>query len=47
VFVESGFAVESLIEVQPPAGATTAYGGRPLEWARRWPAEMNCKARKL
>jgi SAM-dependent methyltransferase len=47
VFVESGFAVEGLIEVQPPAGATTSYEGRPLEWARRWPAEMIWKARKL
>jgi SAM-dependent methyltransferase len=46
VFLDSGFAVEGLIEVQPPPGATTSYEGRPLEWARRWPAEMIWKARK-
>jgi SAM-dependent methyltransferase len=47
VFTANGLAVEALVEIQPPEGATTSYGGRPLEWARRWPAEMIWKARKL
>ena len=46
-FTSNGFAVESLIEIQPPPDATTSYGGRPLAWARRWPAEMIWKVRRL
>ena len=38
--------VEDLIEVRPPEGAETSYGGRPLEWSRKWPAEMIWKLRK-
>ncbi|HVF53794.1 MAG TPA: class I SAM-dependent methyltransferase [Actinomycetota bacterium] len=41
-----GLIVEDLIEVQPKEGATTTYEGRPLEWARRYPAENIWKARK-
>ena len=46
IFVDNGLTVEALIEVQPPEDATTTYGGRPLSWARRWPAEMIWKVRK-
>lgn len=46
IFRHAGFIVEDLIEVQPPEGATTSYEGRPLEWARRYPAENIWKVRK-
>jgi len=42
-----GFDVEALLELRPPEGATTTYGGWvSLEWARRWPGENSWKARK-
>jgi SAM-dependent methyltransferase len=43
---ECGFAVEQLIEIQPPEGSTTRYPHTPLEWARKWPAEEVWRARK-
>jgi hypothetical protein len=43
----SGFEVEDLIEVQPPAGATTRYPYVTYEWATRWPSEEVWKARRL
>jgi ubiquinone/menaquinone biosynthesis C-methylase UbiE len=46
VFRANGFIVEDLIEIQPPEDAKTSYGGRPLEWSRKWPAEMIWKLRK-
>jgi ubiquinone/menaquinone biosynthesis C-methylase UbiE len=46
LFRANGFAIEDLIEINPPAGARTTYPGRPLKWARRWPAEMIWKVRK-
>jgi hypothetical protein len=36
---ESGFAVEELVEVRPPGGATTRFPFVTLDWARRWPCE--------
>jgi len=42
----SGFEVEDLIEVRPPAGAMTRYPFVTLEWARQWPCEEVWKARK-
>jgi SAM-dependent methyltransferase len=42
----SGFEVEDLIEVRPPANATTRYPFVTLEWSRRWPCEEIWKARK-
>jgi len=42
----SGLEVENLIEVRPPAGATTRFPYATLEWARRWPAEEIWVARK-
>lgn len=46
VFRANGFIVEDLIEVQPPKGARSSFPGRPLSWARKWPAEMIWKVRR-
>jgi SAM-dependent methyltransferase len=46
IFRASGLTIEAMIELRPPLGATTSFGGRPLEWARRWPAELLWKVRK-
>jgi SAM-dependent methyltransferase len=43
---QSGFEVEDLIEVRPPADATTRWHSVTLEWARQWPCEEIWKARK-
>jgi SAM-dependent methyltransferase len=43
---ESGLAVEELIEIRPPAGATTRYSHISLDWARRFPPEEVWRARK-
>ena len=42
----SGFEVEDLIEIRPPAEASTRYPFVTLEWARQWPCEEVWKARK-
>jgi len=42
----SGFEIEDLVEVRPPADATTRYPYVSLEWARRWPGEEVWKARR-
>ena len=42
----NGFDVEDLVELRPPAGATTTYETVSYEWARRWPAENIWKARR-
>jgi SAM-dependent methyltransferase len=44
---DSGFTVEQLIEVRPPADATTRFKHISLEWARRFPCEEVWRARKL
>jgi SAM-dependent methyltransferase len=41
-----GFEVEDLIEVRPPASATTRHQFVTAEWARRWPCEEIWKARR-
>jgi SAM-dependent methyltransferase len=41
----SGFAVENLVELRAPEGATTRYPVTP-EWARQWPSEEVWIARK-
>ncbi|HUY97182.1 MAG TPA: class I SAM-dependent methyltransferase [Verrucomicrobiae bacterium] len=41
-----GFEVEDLIEVRPPAGATSRHPDATLEWSRRWPCEEVWKARR-
>src|SRR5262245_53944290 len=40
------FEVEALIEVRPPADATSRYPFVSLDWARRWPCEEVWKARR-
>jgi SAM-dependent methyltransferase len=42
----TGFEVEALLEVRPPADATTRYTHVTREWARQWPCEEIWKARK-
>ncbi len=47
LFVSSGFAVESLIEPRPPAGARSSYrDATDLDWARRWPMEHIWRVRR-
>ncbi len=47
LFASSGLAVEDLIELRPPARATSTYDDfAPLEWARRFPGENVWKLRK-
>jgi SAM-dependent methyltransferase len=43
---DSGFEVEGLTEIRPPAGSTTKYDFVTLEWARQWPCEEIWRARK-
>jgi SAM-dependent methyltransferase len=41
VFTGAGFAIRDLIEVRPPAGATSTYRSEAeTEWARHWPMEQ-------
>ncbi|HEX4417763.1 MAG TPA: class I SAM-dependent methyltransferase [Kofleriaceae bacterium] len=42
----SGFDLEDLVEVYPPAGATSRYSFVDLTWASAWPCEEVWKARK-
>jgi len=42
----SGFEIEDLVELRPPAGATTRFRFVTFEWARQWPSEEVWKARK-
>lgn len=47
LFRRNGLNVEDLIELQPPADATSTYRDFvELGWARRWPAEHIWRARK-
>jgi SAM-dependent methyltransferase len=47
LFRRSGFAVEDLVEVQPPKGAASTYRSpEETEWARRWPMEQIWKLRR-
>lgn len=48
LFRESGFVVEDLIELRPPADATSSYRDETdREWARRWPMEHIWRARRV
>ena len=47
LLLDSGFAVEELIEVEVPEGSTTRYPWVPLDWARQWPCEEVWKARRV
>lgn len=42
----SGFEIDALTEVRPPADATTRFPHVTLEWARKWPCEEIWKVRK-
>jgi SAM-dependent methyltransferase len=42
----NGFEVTDLVELQPPADATSRFGFVTTDWARRWPSEEVWKARK-
>ena len=46
VLRETGFEVEALHELRPPADAATRYEFVTLEWARRWPCEEIWVARR-
>jgi SAM-dependent methyltransferase len=46
LFRLNGLVVEDLIEIQPSETATSTYDVAPLEWARRWPAEILWKVRR-
>jgi SAM-dependent methyltransferase len=43
---QSGFEIEDLAEIRPPANSTTRYPFVTLDWARRWPCEEAWKVRK-
>ncbi len=42
---ENGYEVEGLVEICPPADATSPYTHATLDWARKWPTEEVWKAR--
>ena len=46
LFRANDLAVEELLELYPPADATTRYQFVTLEWARRWPSEEVWRVRK-
>ena len=47
LFRRHGFAVEDLIELRAPEGATSTYTEYvTYEWARRWPAEQIWRVRR-
>jgi SAM-dependent methyltransferase len=47
LFRENGFVVEDLIELRPPADATSSYrDAQDLAWARRWPMEHIWRVRR-
>jgi len=47
LFVEHGLTVETLIELRPPADATSSYRSEEdREWARRWPMEQIWRLRR-
>jgi SAM-dependent methyltransferase len=44
---DSGFAIEDLLELQPPPGSTASHPLATLDWACQWPSEEVWKARRL
>lgn len=47
LFVANSFAIESLIELRPPADANSSYRDEvDREWARRWPMEHIWRVRR-
>ena len=43
---DSGFAIERLVELQAPAGATTSEAWADADWAAQWPTEEVWVVRK-
>ncbi len=43
---DSGFEVENLVELQPPAGTERRHSHASMDWARRWPTEEIWGARR-
>lgn len=46
ILLETGFALEKVLEPRPPLGSTSSYDFAPLEWARNFPAELIFRARR-
>jgi SAM-dependent methyltransferase len=47
LFRRHGFAIEDLIELRPPEGATSTYSDYvTYDWARAWPAEQIWRLRR-
>jgi SAM-dependent methyltransferase len=46
LFRASGLAIEDLVELRAPQGASSTYQMAPAAWARRWPAEHIWKLRR-
>jgi SAM-dependent methyltransferase len=47
LFIENGLAIESLIELRPPAHTNSSYRDElDREWARRWPMEHIWRVRR-
>ncbi len=47
LFRRHGLAIEDLIELRSPDGATTTYWEpEAYDWARRWPAEQIWRVRR-
>ena len=47
LFRRHGLAIEDLVELRPPDGATTTYWEpETYDWARRWPAEQIWRLRR-
>jgi len=48
LFRAAGFALEDLLELRPPEGATSTFRDeRALAWARQWPLEQVWKLRRV
>jgi hypothetical protein len=43
---QNGFEILDLIELRPPAGATSSYGFVEAWWANQWPCEEVWRARR-
>ncbi|HZY99803.1 MAG TPA: hypothetical protein VFE36_09530 [Candidatus Baltobacteraceae bacterium] len=47
LFRDTGFEIESLVELRPPQNATTSFTKFvTYDWARSWPAEQIWRVRR-
>jgi SAM-dependent methyltransferase len=47
LFIDSGFVIDSLVELRPPPDAVSSYRSElDREWARRWPMEHIWRVRR-